>query len=147
MEKKIKQDLKVAMLARDEIKVSTLRMLLSEINNAAIAKGNSLSDPEIISVVQKELKKRKESVEAFKKGNRLDAAAKEEIEAKVLENYLPSQLSDEELTQVVTAAINEAGAKSVSDMGRVIGLVREKVQAQADPSRISSVVKERLLST
>lgn len=144
MEEKIRSDLKQAMLAHDEIRVSTLRLLLSEITNAAIAKGSNLSDEEITSVIQKELKKRREAFEAFKTGGKVEAAGREDQEAKVLEGYLPVQLSDEELTRVVEQVITELGAAGFSDMGRVIGGVREKVGIAADPSRISNFVRLKL---
>lgn len=143
----IQSGLKQAQLDRDEIKVSTLRMLISEINNTKIAKGEDLADSDIISVVQREAKKRKESIEAFRSGGREESALKEEAELKILEGYLPVQLSDEELTKIVEEAINEVGAKSMADMGKVIGLVMGKIAGQADGARVSGIVKERLLSS
>lgn len=138
------QDLKQAQLARDEIKVSTLRLLLSEIHNSEIAKGEELSDEDIISVIQREVKKRKEATASFRQGSREEAARKEETEQKVLEAYLPSQLSNEELTKIVEDSINELGAKTMADMGKVIGLVISKVKGQADGGMVSAFVKERL---
>ena len=140
----IQKDLKNAQLARDEIKTSTLRLLLSEIKNAEIAKGGELADPEIVSVVQREVKKRNEAVLAFRSGGREESAKKEELEAKILQSYLPTQLSTEELTKVVETTINELGAKSFTDMGRVIGAVMGEVKGQADGSAVSSLVKEKL---
>ncbi len=140
---KFQQDLKQAQLDRNELKVSTLRMLLSEVNYAKIQKGQ-LSDQDIVSVIQKEIKKRKEAADGFRKGEREEQAQKEEIEAKILEEYLPEQISDEELTKLVQEAINELGAKSVADMGRVIGLVMSKVGQGADGARVSILVKEEL---
>ncbi len=141
----IQEDLKQAQLARDEIKVSTLRLLLSEINNAKIAKGQQLSDEDLVSVIGKEAKKRKEAAVGFRTGGREEQAAKEESELKILQGYLPAQISDEELTEVVGQAITEVGASSISDMGKVIGLVMSKVKGQAEGGRVSSLVKERLL--
>lgn len=149
----IQANLKQAQLDRDEIKVSTLRMLISEINNAKIAKGVDLTDQEIISVVQREAKKRKESIEAFRSGGREQSALKEEAELKILESYLPAQMSDEELTILIEEAIteleakgliNEVGAKSMADMGRVIGIVMGKVAGQADGARVSGLVKSKI---
>src|SRR5689334_1189207 len=122
MEDKLKADLREAQLARNEIKVSTLRLLISEINNARIAKGGGLSDEDILGVVKREAKKRKESVEAFKNAGRVEAADKEEAELKILEAYLPAQLPTEELTKLVEEAINELGATSTADIGKVIGV-------------------------
>ena len=144
MEEKIKEDLKSAQLQRDEIRVSTLRLLLSEINNARISKGSDLEGSDIISVVQKETKKRKEAAEAFEKGGRIEAAEKEKAELKILQDYLPAQLSTEELTKIVEDSITELGASSPQDMGKVIGVVMSKVGQSADGSAVSNLVKERL---
>lgn len=144
MEEKIKNDLKAAQLARDEVKTSTLRLLISEINNARIQKQTQLSDPDIISVIQKEAKKRKESIEAFKMAGRAESAAKEEAELMVLQGYLPDQISTEELTKIVDATIKEVGANSIADMGRVIGLVMGKVGQAADGGSVSILVKQKL---
>lgn len=141
---KIQADLKQAQLARDEVKVSTLRLLLSEIKNAEIAKGNSLSDEDIVSVIQKEVKERKEAAIGFRSGNREDAALKEEAESLILRVYLPTQLSNEELTKIVEEAITEVGATTIADMGKVIGAVMGRVKGQADGGSVSSIVKDRL---
>ncbi|MFH0936674.1 MAG: GatB/YqeY domain-containing protein [Candidatus Daviesbacteria bacterium] len=143
---KIQSDLKNAQLARDEVKVSTLRMLLSEIHNAEIAKGENLSDEDILGVVAREVKKRKEAAEGFRTGGREESAAKEESESIILTSYLPAQLSDEELTKIVENTINEVGAISVSDMGKVIGIVMGKIKGQAQGSRVSALVKEKLVN-
>ncbi len=140
----IQNDLKQAQLARDAVKVSTLRLLVSEIKNTEIAKGVSLSDEDIVSVVQKEVKKRKEAAAGFRLGAREESALKEESELKILESYLPAQMQVEELTKIVETTINELGATSVQDMGRVIGSVMSKVKGQADGGSVSSIVKQKL---
>jgi uncharacterized protein len=132
------------MIARDEVKTSALRMLISAVRYTGNGRDSGFTDEEVIGVVQKELKKRKESADGFRQGGREDAALKEEQEAKLLQVYLPAQLSDEELTNIVEATITEVGAQTISDMGKVMGAVKEKVGSAADPSRISMVVKERL---
>lgn len=144
MEETIRQDLKAAMLAKNELAVSTLRLLISEINNLKISKGTNLADSDIISVVQKEVKKRTEAEAGFRSGGKIEAAAKEAQESEILKNYLPSQLPDEELTKLIDEAIVNTGAKSIPDMGRVIGQVMAKVAGQADSSRVSSLVKAKL---
>lgn len=141
---KIKSDLKNAQLSRDEVKVSTLRLLLSEVKNKKIAKGEPLTDEDIISVVQREVKKRKEAAAGFRSGGREESAVKEESEAKVLEGYLPAQMNNEELTKLVQESINEVGAGSMADMGKVMGVVMGKVKGRADGSQISGIVKEKL---
>lgn len=144
MQDKLKEDLKNAQLDKDEIKVSTLRLLLSEIHNVEIQKGGELVEADVISVIQREVKKRKEAAAGFRNGGREDAAQKEEAEAKILENYLPAQLSNEELTEIVDRVIKEVGATSVSDTGRVIGAVMGKVSGRADGGRVSGMVKKKL---
>lgn len=149
----LQTDLKNAQLARDEVKVSTLRLLLSEVKNREISKGEGLSDEDVISVVQREVKKRKEAAEGFRSGGREESAVAEGLEAKVLEAYLPSQLSNEELTKLVEDTISEAcqlalvnGSEkpSLQDMGKIIGLVMGKVKGRADGGTVSAMVKEKL---
>lgn len=142
----IKKDLKQAQMDRDEIKVSTLRLLLSEIHNSQIQKGEDLTEEEIIQVIQREVKKRKEAIEGFRSGGREDQAQKEEKEAQVLKSYLPAQLSNEELTKLIEDVINNLGAKSLQDLGRVMGEVMKQVKGQADGGRVSALVKEKLSS-
>lgn len=141
---KLQTDLKAAQRARDEIKVSTLRLLLSEIKNAQIAKNGDLSKEDLISVLQREAKKRKEAAEGFRKGDREDSAKKEEAELKILEGYLPSQMSNEELTKLVEDTINEIGASSLQDLGKVMGVVMGKVAGRADGGTVSALVKQKL---
>lgn len=143
----ILKDLKQSQLNKDEIKTSTLRLLLSEVKNAQIAKGSSgeeLSDEEIIVIAQKEVKKRKEAAVGFRQGGRETGAQKEEVELKILEGYLPAALSNEELTKLVQDTINELGAKTIADMGKVMGVVMGKVKGQADGGVVSALVKEKL---
>lgn len=145
MEQKIREDLKQAQLDRDEVKVSTLRLLLSELTYAKVAKQTeTLSDQDVISSVQKAVKQRKESIESFEKGGRNDLAEKEKAELAILEAYLPEQISDEELTSLVQESINEIGATSMADMGKVIGAVMGKVGQKAEGSRVSALVRENL---
>jgi uncharacterized protein len=140
----IQSDLKEAQIAHDEVKVSTLRLLLAEIKNEEIKKGEQLSDPDMVSMVQREVKKRREAAEGFRSGGREESAKVEEQELEVLQSYLPEQLSNEELTKMVEEAINELGANSISDMGKVIGLVMGKVAGKAEGGAVSSIVKQKL---
>lgn len=150
----IQKDLKQAQLARDEVKVSTLRLLLSEIRNEEISKGGELSDNEVVTIIQREAKKRKEAAAGFRQGEREASALKEEAELKVLEGYLPAQLSNEELTKLVEDSIteleakgliNEVGAKGIQDMGRVMSVVMSKVAGRSEGSVVSRIVKSKLL--
>lgn len=139
----LQSDLKSSMLAKQEVKTSTLRMLISEIKNFQIQKGE-LNDQDIVSVVQKEAKKRKEAIQSFRSGGREEMAQKEEQELKILESYLPQQLPDEELTKIVDTVINEVGAKSMTDMGKVISQVMARVGQSADGGRVSQIVRQKL---
>lgn len=143
---KLKQDLTAAMLAHDESKVSALRMLISEIRYAGNGRDTEVSDDDVIKVIQKEIKKRKESIESYKKASREDLVAKEESEIKVYEPYLPAQMSDEELTKLIDETITELGAKSMADMGKVMGIIMGKVGQSSDSSRVSAIVRQKLSS-
>lgn len=147
MEQKIREDLKAAMIAKDETRVSTLRLLISELTYAKVGKSEGLSDDAVISVIQKEVKKRKESIESYEKGGRPELAEKEKAELEILQKYLPEQISDEELTKIIEEAINKVGALSMADMGKVIGMVMGQVGARAEGARVSGLVKERLSSS
>lgn len=145
MEAKLREDLKQAQLSKDELKVSTLRLLISELTYAKVAKSaDTLSDGDIISVIQKEAKKRKESIESFRKGDREELARREEAELGILETYLPEQISDEELTKVVAESITKLGASGMADMGKVIGMVMGQVGAKAEGARVSAMVRSKL---
>lgn len=142
----LQADLKQAQLNRDEVKVSVLRMLLSELKYVQINSGQDLTDADVTTQIQKELKKRREAVEGFLKGGREELAEKEKQEATVLEAYLPAQLSDEELTKIVDETISETGASTIADMGKVISSVMAKVSGQAEGARVSLLVKQQLLA-
>jgi uncharacterized protein YqeY len=147
LKQQIEQDLKQALLSGDKDRVTTLRGLKSVILYAEVAKGTrdeGLGDEEIIALFGKEAKKRQESADFFIKGGAEDRAAKELAEKQLIEGYLPQQLSDEDLTAIVDAAITEVNAEGLSAMGKVIGLVKQKAGATADGSRIAQSVKERL---
>jgi uncharacterized protein len=150
LEDRIKNDLIQAQKDRDELKVSTLRMLLSEARYAEIrqreGERSQLSEEEMVTVIQREVKKRKEAAEGFRQGGRTESAEKELKEAEILSAYLPAQLSDEELSQMVEDAIRETEATAISDMGRVMALVMGKVEGRAEGARVSSLVKEKLLN-
>lgn len=140
----IDADLKAAMKAGESDRLSVLRLLKSALKNKQIELGHELSDAEVLPVIQKEVKQRRESASEFEKGDRAEMAAKELAEAELLTTYLPAQLGDEELTALVDQVITATNAQSLQDMGKVIGGVMSKAQGQADGARISSLVKSRL---
>ncbi|HKS37287.1 MAG TPA: GatB/YqeY domain-containing protein [Verrucomicrobiae bacterium] len=140
------KEIKSAMLARDADRLSTLRLLKSAIGYVQIErKTDALSDLDVIAVIQKEIKKRHDSVEQYDKGGRPELAAREKQEITVLESFLPQPLSSGELEQLVRAAIQEAGATSRKEMGAVIKTVQAKAAGRADGKSISALVG-RLLS-
>lgn len=142
---KVDEDLKGAMKARDELKVSALRMLKAAASNAAIAKGKAnLEDAEVIEVIAKLIKQRAESVEAYTKGNRPELAEKERKEAEILKAYLPAQMPEEELKSIIQAAVKETGASGPQGMGAVMKAVLPKVAGRADGKRVSGLVAELL---
>src|SRR3990167_1195245 len=143
---KLNQDLVEAQKAQDELRVSTLRFLLSAVKNAQIAKGKELTDDEVTVQIQKDAKKHKESIDAFEKANRKELAQKETKELAVLNAYLPKQMNEDEIKKIVEEVISQTGASSMSDLGRVMGQVMAKVGGQADGAMVSQIVREKLLS-
>ncbi|HTZ10893.1 MAG TPA: GatB/YqeY domain-containing protein [Candidatus Margulisiibacteriota bacterium] len=147
LEEKIMNDYKEAMKARDALKSSVLNFLRAEINNVAIAKKkNKLEDPEIISVIRKQIKERQDSIEQFNKGNRQDLADKEGKELALLKGYLPPELPEEEIKKIIEEVIIATGAAGIKDMGKVMKEVTAKTGSQADGKTVSNLVRERLLS-
>ena len=141
LQERLAAEIKSAMLARDADRLSALRLLKSALGYAQIdRKTENLSDAEFVSVVQKEVKKRRDSIAQFEKGGRLELAEKEKKEIAILEMFLPMPLSPEELEQVVKATIQELGATSKKDMGAVIKSVQAKAAGRADGKAISGVV-------
>lgn len=147
LKQKLQEELKQAMLARDELRKSVLRMLLSAINYYEIQKGGAgyeATDEDVMSVIQKESKQRKDSIEQFKAGQRQDLADKETRELEILQTYLPAQMTEEEIKKLVIEAIKETGAKSMQDMGKVMSAVMPKLKGKADGALVSQLVKEEL---
>lgn len=141
LQERISQELKAAMLAKDADRLSALRMLKSTLGYAQIErKTESLSDADVMAIVQKEVKKRRDSVEQFEKGGRPELAAKEKQEIAVLESFLPQPLSSEDLEQLVRATIQELNATSKKDMGPVIKAVQAKAAGRADGKTVSGIV-------
>lgn len=146
LSEQIAHDLTTAMKDRQREKLDSLRMLSAALKNEQIALGHKLSDDEILKVINRQIKQRHEAAEQYRAGNRPESAAKEEAEAKIFETYLPAQLGDDELAQIVEQALGETSATTAADMGKVIGVVRAKVGNSADGSRIAALVKEKLSS-
>jgi uncharacterized protein YqeY len=145
LQERLPQEIKAAMLAKDAERLSTLRLLKSAIGYLLIErKTEVLSDADFIAVVQKEVKKRRDSIEQFEKGGRAELADKEKQEIPVLESFLPKALSPDELEQLVKTSIQELGASSKKDMGPVIKAVQAKAAGRADGKTISGLVGKLL---
>ena len=141
---RIKDDVKQALRSRDQLRLSTVRMLLSAINYAEMAKMSELDDDGVISVVAREIKQRKESIEAFKTGDRPEMAAKEEAELAILQAYMPQQMSREEITALVKKVIAEVAAQGPHDKGKVMSKLMPQVRGKADGQEVNAVVTEFL---
>jgi len=147
LEKQIEQDLKSALISADNVKVSTLRSLKSVILYEKIAKNKrdiGLSDEEVIVILSRESKKRQESIDLYLKGQDQQRADVEIAEKKIIDSYLPQQLSEVELKKIVDQAINEIKPSSMSDMGKVIAHVKQLTAGAADGATIAKLVKERM---
>lgn len=147
LKEQIQNDLKDAMRAKDEQKLSIVRMLKSAIQYYEIQKGGAgytASDEDVVDVVGKEIKKRKESIELYEQGGRPELAEKEKKEIEVLQTYLPEQLSEDEIKKIVEEAINQTGASEMKDMGKVMSTLMPKIKGKADNSIVSTLVREKL---
>ncbi len=141
---RLNEDMKTAMRAKAELKLSTIRMIRSEILYKDKEHGKETTEEEILKVLQSMVKKREEAAELYTKGGRDELAAKEREEIRFVQDYLPPQLDEEELRQAAHAAIAETGASSIKEMGKVMGLLNKQLSGRAAASRISQVVKEML---
>src|SRR3990167_8671457 len=140
----ISQDLNSALKRKDMIRVSTLRYLISHLNNARIAKGGDLNDDDVTLEIAKDAKRHKESIEAFEKAKREDLVSQESAQLKILEEYLPAQLKDEEIAKIVDETITPLGQVGPSHMAKVMGQVMAKVKGQADGAKVAEIVKNKL---
>ncbi len=140
----ISQKIAEAMKAKDEIRLSTMRLLSSALNYEFIAKQHKLSEEEELNVVRHEAKKRKEAIEAYEKAKAFDRAEKEKKELVILQEFLPPEMSEEEIKKLIEEAIGQTGAKGLADMGKVIGAVMAKAKGQADGAKVAEMVKVQL---
>ncbi|MFH1594600.1 MAG: GatB/YqeY domain-containing protein [Candidatus Omnitrophota bacterium] len=141
LEKRIESEFKAALKERDKTKVSTLRMLKSEMNYSLLGQDKKgLSEDDIVMIVQRQVKQHKDSISLFEKGNRGDLVEKEKRELDILLTYLPKQISCEELTKIINETIAEVGATTKKDMGKVIKAVLEKVKGATEGKKVSQIV-------
>ena len=143
----LQEELKQSMLARDELKTSVLRMLISAIGYFEIQKGGAgyiATEDDILFVTEKQAKQRRDSIEQFKMAGRQDLVDKETKELEILQKYLPSQMPNEEIKRLVHETILQTGAKTITDMGKVMAVLIHKTKGKADGSLVSKIVKEEL---
>ena len=144
LREKINEDMKTAMKARETEKLGAIRLLQAALKQKEVDERIVLTDDMILSIIEKMLKQRKDSIEQFTTGNRLDLVAKEEFEVGVLSAYMPQQMSEADVAAIVDAVIAETGATSAKDMGKVMNTLRPKVAGRADMGKLSAIVKARL---
>jgi uncharacterized protein YqeY len=141
---RIADDVKQALRSGETLRLSVVRMLLSAVNYAEMAKMSELDDAGVVGVISKEIKQHRESIEAFKSGNRPELAAKEEAELAILQAYMPKQMGRDEIVGLVRQAIAETGAQGPRDKGKVMGKLMPQVRGKADGQEVNVVVTELL---
>ena len=144
IKEKLKDELKQAMRSKDSQRKTTLRMVLAEIKNKEVDLGSELEEPEILGILQKQVKSRQETLEGAREADRPDLIAKAEAEIEILEEFLPQSLSDDELREVVKEVIDQVGAESMADMGKVMGAVMPKIRGRAEGKDANRIVRELL---
>ncbi|MCC5895845.1 MAG: GatB/YqeY domain-containing protein [Alkalibacterium sp.] len=140
----LNQDMKVAMKAKDKEKLSTIRMLKSALQTEQINKGEELTEEDELTILSREKKQRVESLNEFKAAGRDDLVVKLEKEIEIVDTYLPAQLSEEEVREIVKDTVEQTQASSMKDMGKVMGALMPKVKGKADGNLVNSIVKEEL---
>jgi hypothetical protein len=141
---RITEDMKAAMRAKDQARLSAIRLLLAAIKQKEVDERVQLTDADVLGIVEKLMKQRRESVTQYEAAGRQDLADAEKFEMKVLSAYLPQQMSEAELAAAVAAAISECGAAGVKDMGKVMAVLKPRLAGRADMGRVSALVRARL---
>ncbi|GEL78321.1 GatB/YqeY domain-containing protein [Tenuibacillus multivorans] len=141
---RLNEDMKQALKNKEKDRLAVIRMVKSSLQNEAIKKGEELSEDDEMQVLTREVKQRKDSLQEFKNANREDLVEKTEQELQVIQDYLPEQLSDEELEQIIVQTIEEIGASSKNEMGKVMSAVMPKVKGKADGSKVNKMVMNHL---
>ena len=137
----ISEDMKSAMRSKDSERLGTIRLLLAAIKQNEIDKRVELIDEDIVLIIEKMLKQRRDSIEAFDKANRKDLVGKEKLEIKVLQDYMPQQFTEDEVEKFIIDAIEASGAKSMKDMGTVMGILKPKLAGKANMADVSKKIK------
>jgi uncharacterized protein YqeY len=144
LKERITEDMKSAMRAGDKDRLATIRMALAGIKQREVDERITLDDPQVLAVLEKMIKQRREAIAQFQRGGRADLVAKETAEIAVLQGYLPTPFSDAEIEALIGEAIAATGAASIKDMGKVMAAVRPKAQGRADMGALSARIKQRL---
>lgn len=144
MKNRIIEDIKLAMKSQDKERLSVVRMLKSDIQMAELNKKGDLTDDEVIAIVSKQIKMRNDSIKEFEKGGRTDLIEAANSEINILKEYLPEQLSEEEVIKIIDDVFNKVNPTSSSDMGKIMGLLNPLVKGKADMGFVSKIVKEKL---
>ena len=144
LKKRITGDMKSAMKAKDRQALKAVRMILEAIKKKEIDERIELDDAQVMTVIQKMVKQRKDSISQFSDAGRTDLVEIEEAELEIINNYMPEQLSEEEVVSFVDKAINDSGANSMKDMGKLMGMLKSQLQGKADMSLVSQLIKSRL---
>jgi hypothetical protein len=144
LKERITDDMKAAMRSGEKERLGVIRMITSAIKQREVDERISLDDAQVLSVLEKMIKQRKESVAQFQAGNRPDLVDKEAAEITLLQGYLPSQLSDAELDALIAEAITATGAANIKDMGKVMGIIKGKAQGRADMAAVGAKIKAKL---
>lgn len=146
LEKRILDDMNAALKAGRKDELSAIRMMRAQLKDARIDKGEDLNDQEVVGILQKAAKKRKESIEIYRDGNRPDLMAKEETELRFIEKYLPTQMSEEELRNLIGQVVKTQNLTSEKDIGRLMGALMPQVKGKADGSLVQRLAREVLLN-
>ena len=140
----ITEDMKTAMRAKDSVRLGAIRLLLAAIKQREVDERIELTDADVITVIEKMLKQRRDSIAAFESAKRTDLADIEKFEVTVLQTYMPKQMSEAEISAIVDQVIADSGAQGAKDMGKVVGLVKPLVAGMADMGKVSGLIKARL---
>jgi len=140
----LSNSMKDAMRAKDKDRLQTIRLILSAIKQLEIGNRAELEDSDILAILDKQLKQRRDSIEQFNAAGRNDLAQQETYEMSIIQEFLPNPLTDEEIDQLISSAIGKTGAESMRDMGKVMGLIKPQAQGRADMGKISGMIKARL---
>lgn len=144
MKNRIIEDIKLAMKSQDKERLSVVRMLKSDIQMAELNKKSDLTDDEVVALVSKQIKMRNDSIKEFEKGSRTDLIEAANAEINILKEYLPEQLSEEEVIKIIDDVFNKVNPSSSSDMGKIMGLLNPLVKGKSDMGFVSKIVKEKL---